>query len=144
VYSWDEEFNVRFRKYGTENDVRVKDVKFYVEANSVVGGGEHQITMGVHSGTTLDDVNIEFSPSGLAFSPAGTLTIALVGPVTAADVQQATHIYGDGSQVESITTVTDRKGNSFLKVVVKVPGFSRYSLGGGDDMYEMVDDEGWW
>ena len=51
--------------------------------------------------------------------------------MTAEEVKEAYHIHGDGSNVESITTETDDYGRTFTNVVVRVPGFSRYSLGGG-------------
>ena len=123
----------KLHKTGGKNDVMAKDVSFRIELGSIVGGGEHEITMEVHSGTTVDDIRVVFSPSGLAFSPMASLTMRLRGPVTAEQVSSAQHICGGGKIIESITTETDRKGNSFLVVELKVPGFSIYSLG-GDDM----------
>ena len=132
VSSWDEELCVKFRSYGGADDVTVKDATLYIETASVVGGGDYDVTMDAYSGTTLDDVNIVFSPSGLEFLPTATLTLRLLGPVTAEEVREARHICGDGTNVESITTQTSRNGESFLVVKIRVPGFSQYSLGGDD------------
>ena len=123
---------VKFRKYGAKTDVIVKEVRFTVAPNSIVGGGTHDITMTVYSGTTLDDVNVVFEPSGLQFDEPADLRIKLGGPANAGNVQQAQHIHGNGAYVESVSTETDKNGNSYLVVELKVPGFSRYSLGIGD------------
>ena len=123
---------IKLKKYGSKNDVIVKEAQFSVAPNSIVGGGQHEIAMEVHSGTTVDDVDVVFGPSGLTFDPPAELNLKLRGPATPADVQEALHIHGDGAYVETIGVESDKNGNSFLHILVKVPGFSRYSLGIGD------------
>jgi len=126
------DLKVKFKKYGSKSDVIVKEARFSVAANSIVGGGEHEISMDVHSGATVGDVDVVFGPSGLVFDPPAELNLKLRGPATPEDVRQALHIHGDGAYVETIGVESDKNGNSFLRILLKVPGFSRYSLGIGD------------
>ncbi len=136
--------NVSFSNYGGKNDIRVKKATLSIEAGSIVDAASlHQITMAVYSGATLNDIHCVFGPSGMSFAPYATMTITLGGPVSPADVAQVTHVFGDGAYVEKIKTETDKKGQVFLVVKLKVPGFSRYSVGPGDEA-DAVDDEGWW
>jgi hypothetical protein len=97
--------------------------------------------MTVTSGTTLDDIRIEFDPSGLVFDPPALLELRLRGPVTEDEVRQAQHIYGDDpANIEAIETETYANGQTYLTVCISVPGFSEYSIGGDD---EAGDDECW-
>jgi hypothetical protein len=121
------------KNYATEADVVVKEASFEAGYRSLVGGEQLvRIDMTVTSGTTLNDIDVAFGPSGLAFLPEATLTLKLAGPVTAEEVIAADHFGADGYYIESITTEVSMRGQSFLIVRVKVPGFSRYSLGGGN------------
>ena len=123
--------------YGDETTVRVKHVLFEVEPGSLTR--KVKIRMTCYSGYTLEDVWVAFDPAGVTFAPPARLTLHLWGPVTAEDVQEVRHIYGSGSNVESITTEVSTNGEAFLKIVFDVPGFSEYSLGGDDD--DLYADE---
>lgn len=89
-----------------------------------------QITMDVYNGTTLDDVNVVFSPSGLAFNPPAVLTMTFVGSIDAnLDTVTVYHLH------EGVVTEIQGQiihGNGEWSLVVEVPGFSSYSLGGDD------------
>lgn len=119
--------------YGDAQTIRLKKAVFEVLDGSLDQRAE--ITMTAYSGYTLDDVWVAFDPSGLTFNPPARLTLVLQGPVTEDDVRQAYHLYGDGSNVESMATEVSSTGKAFLTVSFKVPGFSRYTLGGGQDQY---------
>ena len=116
--------------YAADGDVAVGMTVFTVPRNSMTDGEGHEITMTVQSGTTLEDVQVVFGPSGLEFAPPARLALTLLGPVTEEDVRRATHIYADGC-IESIATQTDVRGTAFMLVTIRIPGFSRYSLGDG-------------
>ena len=121
---------LNFNYRNTTTDVVVKDAWFNADPRSLVGATEPVlIDMTVYSGSRLSDVNVVFNPSGLSFDPAATLTIRLMGPVTAQEVQTAWHFCNDGRYIELITTEVTKQGN-ILTVQIRVPGFSRYSLGG--------------
>ena len=120
------------KKYGTNNDVRVKSAYFVAPENSLVGDDrEVSIEFTVYSGTTLSDVDVVFGPEGLAFEPTALLVLKLTGPVTPEEVMAIGHFGGDGTYIEMIETEVKKNGEKFLSVHVRVPGFSRYSLGGG-------------
>jgi hypothetical protein len=123
--------NLVLKKYGTDADVVVKEAYFAAGFKSLVGGEQLvRIDMTVMSGTTLNDIDVVFGPSGLAFLPEATLTLKLAGPVTPDDVMAIGHFGGDDTYIESIETEVTKRGQSFIIAKVKVPGFSRYSLGG--------------
>jgi hypothetical protein len=132
--------SVTFPKYAEEGDIVVREATFWVPADAMADGEGHDITMTVQSGTTLDDVQILFGPSGLTFEPHATLWLTLLGPVTEADVQQVAHIAGDG-YIENIDVLSDKKGVAKLLVTIRIPGFSRYSLGDGD--FAEADGPAW-
>ena len=115
---------------GTKNgEVGVKRATFEVEEGSI--DAAYYITMTVYTGATLGEVRVEFTPSGIRFHPPATLTVVLWGKVNA-DVVKALHIDGSGAVLEEIA-VTVEDGKKVTILVLKVPGFSRYDLGGDDD-----------
>ena len=134
---------VHFPNYGGPNDITVRDVVLEVAPGAIVGGTKVKIKMEAYSGYTLEDVHVIFDPSGVVFDPPGTVTISLRGPVTPEDVLLAQHVYGDGYVETIVTDVDVKNGEKKVDIDLRVPGFSRYSLG-GDDYYgypEAEDDE---
>lgn len=99
-------------------------------------GDTHTITMAVSTGTTLADIDIAFSPSGMDFREHATLFLVLVGPVTQEEVEQALHIRGDGT-IERIETEVDERGRR-IKLEIDVPGFSRYNFDDDGSSEEAV------
>ena len=129
---------VGFRKYGGPKDVTVAKAELKIGKKSIKFVDEKRapksvlIGMTVTSGTLLGDILFSFTPGGeVTFTPNARLTVYLRGPVLAEQVKKAVHVFGEGSQIENIETVTNRRGEAFLVVTVRVPGFSRYSLGDG-------------
>lgn len=132
--------SIEFPEYGDETIVRVRKVKFSVDKGML--DKKRKITMTATSGTTLDDVQVEFDPQGVQFHPPAKLEIYLSGGkrrdlmayhYSASQVTRAT--------IEKVSLGDD--GSSGWKVTLEIPGFSRYSLG-GDDYYgypEAEDDE---
>jgi len=128
--------DVKFaNKYGSWTDVRLKSATFQVAPGAIAA--KTLITMDVTTGYTIDDVSVKFGPSGLTFNPEATLTLVFWGgsPVTEEELRlreaQGYHITGDG-YISTVTQETDTQGNAYYIIVIKVPGFSRYSLGGND------------
>jgi hypothetical protein len=117
---------VSFPRYADDDDVQVKRAVFKVDQGSI--NGTYKITMQVFSGTTLADVSVEFSPSGLKFNPSATLTFVLRGELDPDEVK-AYHI--EGGTVTEISTAIE-EGKKTTTITVKVPNFSIYSLGGND------------
>jgi hypothetical protein len=123
---------VGFTKYGGPRDVTVAKAELSISKKSIIWKkSDPEIQMVVSSGTSLEQIEFVFQPSGMAFRPNAKLTVYLRGPVKSKDVENVVHIFGEGSEIEKIKTVTDRHGEAFLEVKVRVPGFSRYSLGDG-------------
>lgn len=119
---------VNFKKYTDDNHIQVEKATFDVERGSI--GAAYEITMTVVSGYTLADVSVEFTPSGPTFTPDATLTLVLRGAGLNPDEIRAYHI--DGATIQSIVVDYDQQGKKKATVTLKVPGFSRYSLGGND------------
>ncbi|MBI2950610.1 hypothetical protein HYY27_00875 [bacterium] len=128
----DGELRVGFPRYADPGQVQVKRATFEVEEGSV--GRRVEISMTAFSGTALEDVRIEFEPSGLAFSPPATLTLVLRGELDPGEVNV---YHTEGSTVTRVSADFE-DGEKTLTVVVKVPGFSTYSLGGD----ELLPPEG--
>jgi hypothetical protein len=118
--------------------VSVLRAQLDIPENALGSSGKvYRISMSVSSGNTLDDIDVAFTPSGLSFTPEAKLTLVIIGPVSAEDIESATHIFGDG-QIESVeTTAVDRKRKT--RVVIVVPGFSRYGFDDDGAMSEETE-----
>ena len=90
-----------------------------------------EITMTVY-GNTLEEMVVEFQPGGLNFLHHATLGIFLGHNLvhTPHDQLHAWHEHGDGS-VEEANIFWLRITDAKVKMKIAVPGFSRYSPGGG-------------
>lgn len=117
---------VEFPKY--DADVRVRSAELIVDKGSLAQ--KTTITMDVTSGNSLEDVSVVFGPSGTVFDPSASLVIKLKGGDPG--VLQAYHYSDDQVTDAEIKKETLSDGSSGWKIVLKVPGFSRYSLGYGD------------
>lgn len=137
--------NVKFaNNYGSWTDVRLKSATFQVAPGAIAA--KVLITMDVTTGYTIDDVNVQFGPSGLTFNPEGTLTLVFWGGSKLSEEElrlreaQGYHITSDG-YISTVTQETDTQGNAYYIIAMKVPGFSRFSVGGND--YVPEADPGW-
>ncbi len=91
---------------------------------------EVEITMWVY-GRTLSELVVAFEPSGLVFLKDAKLQIHLGKDLVDLDLShlEGTHHYGDGSSEEAEIQV-EKAGGGAYNVNVRIPGFSRYTLGG--------------
>ncbi len=112
-----------------DDGVRVKSATFVVKRGSIEEA--HRIRMRVTSGSTLDDVSVEFTPSGLSFDPPARLTIILVGELDEEDLENlhVWHIEGDKATEVPVKISSD---DDEWELVIEVPGFSWYDLGGDE------------
>ena len=124
---------VKFPQPRDRNSFYVEKVKFEVKRGSIDRTCE--ITMKVTAGDALEDLEIEFTPSGVVFDPPAEMAIYLKGVQHLDAVVY--HITGDGESTEA-KIVTDGKGKKGWKITVAVPGFSRYSLGGDDMLADQM------
>ena len=105
-------------------------VEFRVYRDALVEPVE--ITMTV-TGNTLSELVVAFEPGGLEFLKDADLVVTIGNDLvdTEAELLQVQHHYSDGTietaQIKSLKMV----GKSRINMHVFVPGFSRYSLGGG-------------
>jgi hypothetical protein len=104
----------------------VKQATFQVAKKSI--DKRVRIKMVVSSGTTLGDVSVKFTPEGQVFRPDAKLVLVLRGD-SLPEVKDGYHAHG--STVERIKVSYDRRGRKHVILTMSVPGFSRYSLGGG-------------
>jgi hypothetical protein len=128
--------------------VRVQKVRLDVKRGSMKK--DTKISMKVTSGTTLEDVLVEFGPSGLKFSQTAVLTIWVKGDIDEKKMKKLAvyHIEEDDpddddneKEVSKARVRIKKVGKKTWKIIIKVPGFSDYDVDDGG--YEEVDDEGW-
>jgi hypothetical protein len=150
------DLSLTFPKYGDDSILRVKKAHFKVKKNSIGGlkpnsGNRYKISMEVTTGTTLDDIVISFTPSGLKFRPAARLKLLLKGRM---DVGGAAKLAGAGNEDADMSEDRDEGEEAFMyhvskngeisKVLVqvkekksgwlltiRVPGFSEYNWDDG-------------
>ena len=120
---------VFFNPYAGDGQVQVQSAVFEVPARGV--NQKVEISMTAFSGVLLNDIQFQFSPSGLVFNTPATLTMALSGDVDKEELYGLTvyHISSDGTVTEAAVQYSMTKG---CTLILEIPGFSRYSLGGGD------------
>ena len=78
-------------------------------------------------GDVLSNLVVEFGPSGLEFKKPAYLWVKVGADKMDADGVRVMHISKDGSEEISTYLKKGRDGNYYI--VLKVPGFSRYSMG---------------
>lgn len=91
------------------------------------------IEMAVH-GETLEELVIAFAPGGLVFNIPATVKIKIgADRVNSAPTGlRINHEYSDGTVEEAVVNTFRMTGNGDVYVIeFEVPGFSRYSWGGG-------------
>lgn len=117
---------------GDENtDLDDLEIQFRIPDNAL--DGDVEITMTVY-GYTLETLVIAFEPAGLIFNIPAELEIEIGHDLCAADEDEAEemfgqHQYADGS-VDEIDAELLKKNQEY-EFYLQVPGFSRYSMGGG-------------
>lgn len=91
-----------------------------------------EITVNLY-GDNLEELVVEFGPSGLEFKNPSQLVIQVgkdkLGSLDKKEIEdqlQVYHIHGDESEEMSFKVKVGRDG---VELIVKVPGFSRYSMG---------------
>lgn len=112
---------------GTKDDVHID---FTVAAGAL--SAPQTITMTVY-GNSLEELIVAFDPGGLVFLLDAELDIRMGKDLVSTSVEQirAWHEYADGSGEDATITEAYSSGNT-VRVKVAVPGFSRYSMGGGE------------
>ncbi len=130
---------VKLDDRGDDHSVSVQKATLEVQKGSI--DHEVEISMTVLSGSALDDIAVLFTPSGLRFTPPAKLTLVLNGNLDEQDVKalKAYHIEGQTSQ--EISVLVYPSGKNEWTVILKVPGFSIYSLG-NDLIPETVESLG--
>lgn len=137
----------KFFNYGDKSTVRVKDAQFVVRPYSIgdaepIWGDRYPITMTVHSGEAVDEILVQFQPSGMSFSPHAQLVMIVYGEINVSDMV-AYHIHGTGEVSKpafSIEPIDDdeierddsdeiEESDDLKKwrITVSVPGFSEYT-----------------
>ena len=74
-------------------------------------------------------ITVQFAPGGLVFDVLSSLEVRVSETAYPQGITSFTaqHIYADGTVVE-VATESDKKSQTQIRVVVDVPGFSRYGL----------------
>lgn len=122
--------NRRGRRGNKEGEAK-KRVGFKVKKNAIAKGEEIEIAMEIW-GDYASEMVIGFTPSGYEFKEDCVLEIEIKGDwVDLTEEQiQALHISASG-QVESAQILRVEVDDDELKIRIRIPGFSRYSMGGG-------------
>ena len=110
------------------------DFKIALQVGQKTVAEDVVITMTVH-GSTLEDLVVAFDPGGFEFLKPAKLIIS-VGKDRYTEIPEGVvvrHEYGD-STVEDITLykLLVQKDGGRITIKVDIPGFSRYSMGGGE------------
>lgn len=110
-----------------------RNFKFKVSKKALPKDAEVEISMEVW-GNKASEIVVGFTPSGLHFEKDCELEIELGGAWVDLTEEQidALHLSADGvtEEAEIKKLKIDDDGN--LEIKIKIPGFSRYSMGGGD------------
>lgn len=121
------ELAVDFNRRSSASGVGVDRATFEVKKGSL--GREAAISMTAFSGSTLADIAVLFTPSGLDFNPPATLTLVIKGDLSEADLKALKAFHKSGNEIDEVSVRVNRSGRDEWTVVLKVPGFSSYSLG---------------
>lgn len=113
--------------HGPKNDIKV--------AFSVPEGALNapvEISMQV-SGSCLEDLVIAFAPGGLEFLVDAELDIRVGKDLVGNKIERikVLHVYADGKVEDAELYLASDSGKAF-RFVVAIPGFSRYSMAGGN------------
>jgi len=150
--NWRDDLSVVFPKYGDKDILRVKKARFIVKRKSITGlepnsGRKYKISMEVTTGTTLDDIEIAFTPSGLKFAPEATLKLLLKGTMSVGGARKLAgvdsededdsddgtpgdegviyHVSKNGQITQVPVTIREKKSGWLL--TIRIPGFSEYN-----------------
>lgn len=110
---------------GPKDDLRVT---FTVPDNAL--NLPTNITMTVY-GNTLEDLVVEFQPSGLVFLQDAELDLRFGTDLVSTPFNQIVvwHEYSDGTVVPA--TFSKYNSGNIIRLKIDIPGFSKYSSGGG-------------
>ena len=108
-----------------------KIVDFQVKKNAIARGEDVEIEMELW-GDYASEMVVGFTPSGYQFQEDCVLEIEIKGDWVdlTEDQIQALHISASG-QIESAQILKIKVDDDELKIRIRIPGFSRYSIGGG-------------
>ena len=125
-------------KAAVDNWVQVDDVEFKVKRKSCPKFVF--VTMVTTSGSTLDDILVDFGPAGLEFKPDAQLKIDIRGYLDEDQIEDlvAYHVEHDGTTTVLQVKVTGSKDKWTLKI--RVPGFSYYDVAGDDECNADIPD----
>ncbi len=123
-------------KTAVDNWVQVDEVEFKVQKKSC--SRFVFVTMVTTSGSTLDDILVDFGPAGLKFRPEAELKIDIRGYLDEDQLEDlvAYHVEHDGTVTVIKVKVTGSKDK--WKLTIKVPGFSYYDVAGDDECNEDI------
>jgi len=123
---------VNFGRRSGSDGVGVQKATFEVAKGSL--DREVLITMTAFSGSTLGDVGCKFTPAGLKFKQEqpGILKFVLVGNLDKEDFKGLKVYHIEGNTVTELSVQVQRSGKNEWIIIIKVPGFSIYSI--GDDL----------
>lgn len=125
--AWGGLLNVSFSGDVDKGVVRLRGATFVVAPGSVASPVE--ISMTAFYGSTLEDVGCKFTPAGLKFKLPGILTFVLVGNLDKEDFKGLKVYHIEGNTVTELSVQVQRSGKNEWTIIIKVPGFSIYSLG---------------
>lgn len=108
-----------------------KKVEFKIAKKAIPAGEDVEIAMEIW-GDYASEMVIGFTPSGYQFAEDCVLEIEIEGDWVdlTEDQIQALHISANG-QIESAHILKVKVDDDKLKIRIRIPGFSRYSMGGG-------------
>lgn len=116
-----------------DKECAVDDMKAALAVDPFAVEEDVEITMKV-SGETLSDLAVTFQPGGLKFAQPALLTVKLGSERVTGEVHSLVvkHEYADGTvETAEISKIKTQKEGDITMISVVVPGFSRYSMGGG-------------
>jgi hypothetical protein len=137
--SWGGKLKLDFSidKEALDNWVQVDEIDFRVQRKSCPY--YVYVTMEGTSGSTLDDIRVDFGPSGLEFKKNAVLKIDIRGYLDEDQLEDlvAYHVEHDGTTTVIPVKVTGKKDKWTLKI--RIPGFSYYDVAGDDECWEGID-----
>ncbi|MBT4501867.1 MAG: hypothetical protein HOC74_29315 [Gemmatimonadetes bacterium] len=110
---------------GGQDDIKVK---FTVPKDALEENEEISMTV---TGTTLSDLVIVFTPSGLIFREDARLDIKLGKDLVDLELDELVVAHTDVNGTVTLFGLVVKEDDE-VEISIRVPGFSRYSLGGGE------------
>jgi hypothetical protein len=92
---------------------------------------EVEICIGLR-GATLNNLEIGFAPTGQEFNIPAELKVKVGKDALGLEPEEIEVIHHHGNELEEVEISELVEGRKDIELVIKVPGFSRYSMGGGE------------